>query len=114
LEDDMKKWTLMVVVAFLISGAAAANPAHEKLLALSESERADMLATLLRASGEECSSVTRTFLQGRDRDGNAYWNVTCARGASYSIRVDNNSTGSTRITDCDVLQRVGVPCFKPF
>lgn len=109
------KRTLMLVVAPLVAGAAIANPAHDELIALSEPKRAAMLAKLLQASGEQqCSSVTRTFFQGRDRDGNAYWNVVCAEGPSYSIRVDNNATGSTRITDCGVLKRVGAPCFKSF
>jgi len=108
------KRTLMLVVVPLVASAAIANPAHDKLSSLSEPECAAMLAKLLQASGEQCSSVSRTFFQGRDGDGNAYWNVVCAKGTSYSIRVDNNATGSTRITDCDVLKRVGAPCFKSF
>ena len=92
-----------------------ANPAHNELLSLSERERASTLAALLANKGEQCRKVKRTFYQGSDKTGNAFWNAECVEGPAYVIQVSNDSQGSTRILECGVLRDVkaGI-CFIRF
>jgi hypothetical protein len=102
-------------IALLMALAAHANPAHEQLSSMSEQQRRSVLATFLVKSGEQCSSVTKTFYQGSDKKGNAFWNAACAGGDSFVIQVNNDATGSTRILSCKVLKAVnGGTCFTKF
>lgn len=95
--------------------AAQANPAHEQLSSMSEQQRQSVLAKFLVKSGERCSSVTKTFYQGSDKKGNAFWNAACAGGDAFVIQVNNDATGSTRILSCEVLKAVnGGTCFTKF
>lgn len=100
---------------FFLALAAHANPAHDQLSSMSEQQRRSVLATFLVKSGEQCSSVTKTFYQGSDKKGNAFWNAACARGDSFVIQVNNDATGTTRILSCKVLKAVnGGTCFTKF
>ena len=102
-------------IAIFLALAASANPAHDQLSAMSEQQRQSVLAAFLVKSGERCSSVTKTFYQGRDKKGNAFWNAACAKGDSFVIQVNNDATGSTRILSCKVLKAVnGGTCFTKF
>jgi hypothetical protein len=99
----------------LIPFTTQANPAHDQLSSMSEQQRRSVLAAFLVKSGEQCSSVTKTFYQGSDKKGNAFWNAASTGGASYGIQVNNDATGSTRILNCSVLKAVnGGTCFTKF
>ncbi|KLN53544.1 hypothetical protein [Variovorax paradoxus] len=90
-----------------------ANPAHDQLAGMSITQRASALASLLRASDETCPSAKRTFYQGSDNNGNAFWNVECSGGSAYVIQVNNDARGSTRILSCKALKAVaGTNCFR--
>jgi len=102
-------------IALISSLVANANPAHEQLSSMSESQRKSALAGLLVRSGERCSSVSRTFYQGSDKIGNAFWNAACVGGDSFVIQINNDASGSTRILSCSVLKNVGGgTCFTKF
>lgn len=103
------------VLGLLLTSVAHGNPAHEQLSSMSEQQRQAVLAAFLVKSGERCSEVTRTFYQGSDKQGNAFWNASCAGGASFVIQVNNDATGSTRILSCKTLKAVnGGTCFTKF
>lgn len=107
--------TILGSIALFLSLAANANPAHEQLLSMSEAQRKSALAGLLVRSGERCSSVSRTFYQGSDKRGNAFWNAACTRGDSFVIQINNDASGTTRILSCSVLKDVGGgTCFTKF
>jgi hypothetical protein len=98
-----------------LSGVAQANQAHSTIMKLSEQNRQGLFTKFLTKSGESCSGVNKTFYQGSDGEGSAFWNVACNGGQSYSIMLKNDATGSTRIMDCKLLKAVtGSPCFKKF
>ena len=102
-----------ISVAFAMN--ARANPAHERLSSMSEQERRSALAAFLVKSGEKCPVVTKTFYQGSDKKGSAMWNAACTGGGSFVIQVNNDSKGSTRILNCNVLKAVnGGACFTKF
>lgn len=81
---------------------------------LSPEQRGTTLAVLLKRSGETCEAAARTFFQGLDAKGNAYWNIACKGGKTFSIRVNNDSVGSTNIVDCAMLKLLTVKCFVKF
>ncbi|MFZ2627533.1 MAG: hypothetical protein WAX67_01475 [Rugosibacter sp.] len=107
--------SVTATIALFLALAAHANPAHDQLSSMSEQQRQSVLAMFLVKSGEQCSSVTKTFYQGSDKKGNAFWNAACTGGTSFVIQVNNDATGSTRILSCKVLKAVnGGTCFTKF
>ena len=66
------------VVLTLLAGyqvlPAEANPFHDRVIVLSDAERNKIFTAVL--IDERCV-VTRSFFQGFDKSGNAYWNVAC-------------------------------------
>ena len=96
--------SVIATITLFFAFTAHANPANERLLSMSEPQRRTLLAVFLFKSGEQCSNVTKTFYQGSDNKGNAYWNATCSGGHSFSIQVNNNATGLTGIVSCDLLK----------
>src|SRR5574337_1661393 len=86
--------TVLVALVSVGPGTAAEtplrNPAHEKLAAMSEVDRSELLAVFVEGSGQSCRIVARTFFQGLDSRGNAIWNVECAGGQSYVVEVKND------------------------
>ena len=117
--------TLSSIARFAWSGCALlwiggisiteANPAQDRLSAMSEGDRQSTFAKFLANSGERCGNVTRTFYQGNDSGGNAFWNVACGKADAYVIQIKNDSVGSTQILSCRVLEAMnGGHCFKKF
>lgn len=109
----MTKHHIVILIVAAWSQSAIANQANAMLKQMTESDRAAAFQRVVQSSGDSCASVTKTFYQGVDKSGHAYWNIACGKRA-YSIQVQNNSTGSTRVTDCAVLKSVGAACFKAF
>jgi hypothetical protein len=113
----MSKVMLVILMMFFTLQSphqVHANPANKKLLGLSERDRAVTLAYFLRASGEKCPKATRVFYQGESkRFGTASWSVTCSNGESWSIGVNDDREGSTKILNCRVLKAIAkVDCFS--
>jgi len=104
-----KKWFLM---AFVFGSLAFAG-VPDQIYALGESERRTIFARLLASESSHCTSVSRTFYQGRDAGGAAYWSVQCS-GIAYQVMISDNAGGSSRAVSCDVLKAVGSRCFVPF
>ena len=105
----------LAVALAVLAGTAVANPAHDILAGMSEAKQRETLAGLLTNSGERCPSVTRVFFQGSAKNGDAFWNAQCSTGQAFSIQINNDSKGSTRLLDCKVLKAVGGgTCFKKF
>lgn len=72
-----------------------------------EDKRSSVFFSLLANSSEKCTKVTKTFYQGSDKNGNAFWNAACYGGDSFLIQVNNDSKGSTRILSCKALNNIG-------
>jgi hypothetical protein len=111
----MRRIGLAVILALLISYQvlpAEANPSHDRLIALSDIERNKIFTALL--IDERCV-VTRSFFQGFDKNGSAYWNVACTSRTPLSIQIMNNANGSTRVLECSMLRLIArSECFKKF
>lgn len=90
-----------------------ANPAQDRLAAMSEVERSEALAVFVESGGHSCRTVARTFFQGEDAKGNVFWDVECTGGESYVVVIKNDVPGSTRVMTCRRLRAVaGADCFK--
>lgn len=115
IEGDSMKYMVAVLCAVFCTTMAIANPANDRLKAMPPEKRAGALALFLQQSGEKCPSVSRTFYQGSGKNGDAFWDATCAGGKSWAIQVKNDSVGSTRILDCAVMKALHAgTCFSKF
>jgi hypothetical protein len=77
-----------------------------------QAARAAALMSEIRSAGEECESVTRTFLQG-EREGGSVWNAECSNGRSYGVH--SKPDGSTQVLECNAMETVtGAKCFTKF
>jgi hypothetical protein len=91
--------------------ASSGNPAHDAIVAVSESARAKRFTEIVHSADKSCGQVTRTFHQGMT-NGTAMWNVACSNGRSYSVSVDDDAGGSTKVLDCRILKTVAkTDCF---
>jgi hypothetical protein len=103
----------MVVIALIPVSTGRANPAHDRLAAMSELNRSELLAVFVESSGHVCRTVARTFYQGEDSKGNVFWNVECGDGEAYVVQIKNDVPGSTTVINCRRLRAVGgSACFK--
>jgi hypothetical protein len=107
---------LIAALALAILSYAASNPSHERIQKLSPADRAKLFTMFLARGHETCpGGVVRTFFQGMDQQKGAYWDVACQQGRLYSIRVNPDAAGSTKILACQVQEKMsGVPCFVSF
>jgi hypothetical protein len=106
---------LALLPLLLASTGANANPAHDALMSMSADGRSQMLSKLLARSGEACPTALRSFHQGSDKSGNAFWNVECSTHQSFIVMVNNDATGSTKILSCSITKTLGLtPCFQKF
>jgi hypothetical protein len=114
---------VLAIAAMLLAGPLEAqpkqqsksrNPANEQLIKLSPADRA---AHLARAVGNWCIG-TEAFLMGvvtsGSGEGNAYWSLRCADGATWAVQVD--PMAEVTAIDCDDFKEVapGKECFKKF
>src|SRR5438093_13116428 len=96
------------------TASAPPNPAHTALYNLSDPARNAVLTKFMAQSGEHCV-VVKTFFQGFDAEGDAFWNVACRNKQTWLIGLNPDAAGSTRILECEVLKwMAGVECFKKF
>ena len=106
------KFRFILLLALLSADMALANEVHDLLMGMTEEKRAYALARLLERSGERCPSVRRTFYQGSDNNGNAFWNADCVAGSSWVMQINNDSRGSMRIAKCSAIKAIsGLACF---
>jgi hypothetical protein len=107
----MKRFWAMGFI--FLTSFALGNPAHKQLTQLSESRRSEVLAQFLRASGEACDRVTRSWHKGMTRDSKALWDVACANGHSYAVIFYPDADGSSRVLDCKAQKALtGIECFR--
>ena len=92
------RWIVLGLV--LVSGSAyAQNPSSQKLLSFTEDQRNAVWGELLRHSGEACTRVSRTMLQGAHLIHGDTWSVDCGN-ADYTVTISSDAKGSTNIMTC--------------
>jgi hypothetical protein len=111
---DRGAWAGLLIAGLFGAGAIAqANEAHEQLSAMPEAQRQTFFATYLTRDGERCPVVEKTFYQGSDAQGNAFWDVACQGAESWVVQVFNDEDGSTKIVSCREAEAVKAGhCFR--
>ncbi|HVC54602.1 MAG TPA: hypothetical protein VND95_01525 [Stellaceae bacterium] len=113
---------LALAAALFAAGPAAAaaqpapslNPANDKLLKMSPSERSAALAHIV---GHWCIG-TEAFLMGvvsaGPGRGNAYWSLRCVDASAWAVQID--PLGEVTAIGCDIFKAngAGKECFKKF
>jgi hypothetical protein len=95
-----------------VQHAQTGNVANDRLLALSESDQAFFLGTVVN---DGCRGTVPFYMGVQSSTRAAFWSVRCSNGSSYGVEIEADSQGSTRILSCSVLKAVaGVDCFKKF
>ena len=99
-------------LAVSCGGPSTGNKTHDLLVGLPEAGRAEALADLIAASKQACGTATRTFFQGIDASKVATWNAGCSNGRNYTVHIEPNATGTSRVVDCEVAKAVSkIDCF---
>lgn len=103
-------WLILAPVALAQTG----NPAHDALAARPEGERRQMILQALRAAGHGCGSVARLFPAGFDSRRSAYWDVRCADGGQWRIRLPAERFAQPSLQRCGAgaPPPQGGPCFQ--
>ena len=105
----------VVLVGLAMVSAAFANPAHDKLMSMSEESRNAAFARLLSSSGERCPAVSRSMYQGSSKDGAVFWSLQCKPGESFQLMLENNARGSSKLLNCKVVKALNAgECFRKF
>ena len=92
--------------------SATGNVAQDGLVRLPPAARAKMLGSIVVSSGDTCTGEDSFFMGINRRNIQAFWSVRCTNGRSYEVGIDANTTGSTRVIDCDLLKTAAkVSCF---
>src|SRR4051794_15101413 len=94
---------VLVFVLLVSTGAFAQNVTSQKFLAFSEPQRNTVWTTFIIRSGEKCDRVVRSMFQGGHRQLGDTWSVGCADGNEYSVGIQNDADGSTRLMTCKEL-----------
>ncbi|MFV8819680.1 hypothetical protein [Haliea sp. E17] len=108
------KHLLSFIALLTFSLPNAANQLSDILESKPPSEQEQIFLNVLIQSGKPCGKVTRTFLQGSDKDDAAYWNVACDNGQSYVVQIPADPTSKTRVLDCSLMKAMGSECFTKF
>ncbi len=118
----MNKKAIPFCVGLLLAFAAIvyANPAHDLISQASEGVRNKAFFQTVSSAAYPCGLVTKSFFQGFDSQGDAFWSVRCKNGKSYSIMIYNDKNGSTKVMDCSVVKALNqrgagmAECFEKF
>jgi len=105
---------LLVGVAATSGLRAQTNAVSDAIRKMAEPDRVSALTEFLRQSGESCD-VTRTFYQGANESGDAFWNVACRIGVAFAIMINADAGGTTRVLDCSAMKEItSAECFRSF
>jgi hypothetical protein len=91
------------------------NRAVDMMLTSSEDIQAKVLeANVDHAYAENgtCNAV-RIFYMGQGPKNVGWWSIACGNGHSYEVEIEPNATGSSSVTDCDILKALHTDvCFR--
>src|SRR5579864_8689028 len=89
------------------TAAGSGNPRNDRLLAASETQRAQALGDSFHRGcvGVEAFPMGVTA-SGRAK-GYAYWSVRCKNGKSYVVQIPPDPRSPAVVADCHVLQGTG-------
>lgn len=122
----MGLWFVGALVLALAVGAAwtssddappppvSPTPLDDRVVAMGDLQRREAFARLLRANGERCPAVRRTFYQGMERASRtAFWNVDCGGRRQWIVSIEPDGKG--KLLECGVSKMFGAGgCWRTF
>ena|SRR5688572_16943824 len=98
----------------LATSGASANPAHDAVSKMSESDRNATFTKYMSQNSVPCK-VERTFFQGFTDERDAVWSIACADKKSFAVMLRNDAEGSSRYVECERLKAGSKrECFKKY
>lgn len=101
---------ITVILMGLTSPAHADN--YKFLLSQPKNEQYRIFQTSVNSAGKSCSKITGDLFMGSDREENGYWSLSCAGGENYVLQIMNDSTGRTKVMECELMAMIGIKCWK--
>ena len=92
----MKK-AVLVVAMMSVASFAQANEAFK------------VAQQAINQTGNSCHQVTQVFFSGETKEAKMY-SVACSGGQTYMISAKRDGSGS--VASCNVLEKVGLKCFR--
>ncbi|AUH71728.1 Uncharacterised protein [Legionella sainthelensi] len=108
----MRQLIMTISLLGLVSSTYA-NVASDILSSRTSDQQVQILGNIINSAGLPCTP-TRSFFQGLDMSGAAYWDIACSDGRSFVIQIMNNAAATTTIIQCSAMQSLGATCFKGF
>jgi hypothetical protein len=93
---------IVAAMLFVSAGAHAANQTSVRILAFNETQMRTYWTYFLKQSNEKCDQVVRVMFQG-GTTGVDSWSVACRDGNAYSVGIEPDAAGSTKIMGCAEL-----------
>ncbi len=94
--------------------AGSGNPRNDRLLAMTETQRAKVLGDDLRRGCVGVDAFPMGVAKTGRGKGAAYWSVRCKDGKSYAIEFPPSNKIPAMFVECQSLQGTGRECFKKF
>jgi hypothetical protein len=83
------------------------NKANDLMLGLPEPQQLQALDMSVNSAGYICKGQEAFYAGISSGDQTAYWSVRCSNGESYQVQFAPNSTGSTKVLDCHLMNVLG-------
>ena len=72
------------------------------MLTASRSNQAQTLAKSVRGTGQICVGED-AFYMGSSVDWTGIWSVRCSTGGEWTVSIETDSEGTSRVLNCEVL-----------
>jgi len=99
-----------LVVALGVTSGAQSADLIGTFQRLSKSEQTAVLAQIVNGTGKPCTP-SGSIYKGKDEKGSAYYTLTCSNGTNWMVTLVNDADGTTLVTSCEIMKRVGANCF---
>jgi len=116
----LKRGAMLLAAALLIgapgrdaAAAGSGNPTNDRLLAMPEAQRAQVLGDSLHRGCDGVEAFPMGVTASGRAKGDAYWSVRCKNGNSYAVQIPPRGKRAV-VVECQIMQGTGRECFKKF
>jgi len=110
----MTKLLLAMMLTFSAASAAHAGAAADRMAGEYEPVQLAALASVIRSADHACPSAIKLLYMGDMESQNAgFWTVKCPV-QDFVVMISNEDDMNTLVMDCELGERIGAACWKPF
>jgi len=107
-----KAFTLVAAVALVAATPAHAGEAADLMNSKPLEEQRTILSHAIEAAAHQCPTISEHMYVG-DKGGMDFFSVRCGDGTEYMVSIESIAQMQSRVMVCEVLEALGVQCFKP-